>query len=409
MKNKKIEKIIPFSLIILSVILLIPGHLSIGLTNFNTYSYDRQSEFTTLISGDSEVIEINNSDTIIWDYNIGSVDAERLTSGNTLLAHGFLVTEVNGRGIILWQYGFDLKAVSDVERLDNNNTLITDMILNLVIEVNRSGCIVWQYDEALSLPMDAERLANGNTLIVNNLANSVIEINNSGSIVWEYTTGLWSPTDAERLSNGNTLITDYLNNRVIEVNTSGDIVWQKTQLQNPKDAERLSNGNTLIVEYKCNRIIEVNSSGDIVYSYSSNLFHPNDAEVIPNQPPSMLNIIGPSSGLINIPYIYLLMGKDPGGHTIYYWLDWGDGNKTGWIGPYSPGISIPKSHTWAAQGTYTIKVKIKDVCGVESDMCELQVIMSKNKVINSLIINQLQNYCNMFQLLQLLIQRLGLQ
>jgi hypothetical protein len=398
-----------FTLLIVSIILLVPGQMSIKKTTTETLCCGNQIECTMLITDNFKIIDINNSENIVWQYSIGSIDAERLSNGNTLIAGGILVKEVNSIGSIIWQYSTGLIGVTDVERLGNDNTLITDMIKNIVIEVNYSGSILWQYNTGFSLPIDAERLANGNTLIVNNLANSVIEVNNSGSIVWEYSTGLWSPTDAERLSNGNTLITDYLNNRVIEVNTSGGIVWQKTGLQTPKDAERLSNGNTLIVEYENDRVIEVNSLGDIVWIYSSGLYHPNDAELIPNQPPNIPTITGPSSGLINIPHIYLFNGEDPGGHTIYYWIDWGDGTNTGWLGPFLPGISIPHSHTWSTKGIFTIKAKVKDVCGVESDWDELQVTMSRNKAINTPILNFLQSYPNMFPSLQRLLQRIGLQ
>jgi hypothetical protein len=393
-----------FTLLIVSIVLLVPGLLSVEKTNIQTNCCGMQIDCSMLISDNTKIIEINNAEDIVWQYSIGSVDAERLSNGNTLIAGGFLVKEVDYLGTIKWQYNTGLLGVTDVERLSNNNTLITDSINNFVIEVSSSGVIVWQYNTVVGFPMDAERLANGNTLIVNNLLNSVIEVNNGGSIVWEYSTGLWSPTDAERLSNGNTLITDYLNGRVIEVNTSGGIVWQKTGLLTPKDAERLSNGNTLIVEYDNNNIIEVDNSGTIIWSYSTALVQPNDAEVIPNQPPTAPFIIGPLSGLPNIIQFFSFLSEDPGGHTIYYWIDWGDGTNTGWIGPFLPGTLIPRSHTWTTQGIYSIKAKAKDVC-IESDWSEHEINMPRNKAIQmSPFLNFLQSHPNMLPLLQLLFQ-----
>jgi hypothetical protein len=389
---KKIDHTSKFTLLLIIFLLLTFVPNITGKTYFENFSSNTNSEFITLISDNSQVIEINNSKDIVWQYSIGCVDSERLTNGNTLIAQGFFVNEINGLGVIIWQYGAGLIAVSDVERLENGNTLITDMLNNFVIEVNKTGCIVWQYDIGLSLPMDAERLENGNTLIVNNLANSVIEVANNGTVVWQYATGLWSPTDAERLSNGNTLITDYLNNRVIEINNTGSIVWQKTGLNAPKDAERLDNGNTLIAEYNNNRIIEVNGTGSIIWSFSNTLYQPNDIEKVPNQPPTSPTITGPNSGFINIPYIFMFKGEDPGGHTVYYWIDWGDGNTSGWIGPFLSDLQIPRTHTWTTKGTYTIKAKVKDVCGIESDWETFSVKMSRNKVINFQLLKYLENF-----------------
>ena len=380
---KRVDLISTCTFLIVIFLILNLGSISIGKANIESYCSSIQTEYITLISDNSQVIEINNSKNIVWQYSIGCVDSERLSNGNTLIAQGFFVNEINGIGMIVWQYGAGLLGVSDVERLANGNTLITDMLNNIVIEVNKSGSIQWQYSAGLSLPMDAERLANGNTLIVNNLANAVIEVTSNGTVVWQYATGLWSPSDAERLLSGNTLITDYLNNRVIEVNSTGAIVWQKTGLNAPKDAERLNNGNTLIAEYNNNRIIEFNNSGNIVWSFSNSLYQPNDVERVVNQPPSSPNITGPNSGLINIPYIFLFKGDDPGGHSIYYWIDWGDGDTSGWVGPILSDLQIPRTHTWKTKGTYIIKAKIKDVCGVESNWGTLTVKMPRDKTTTS--------------------------
>jgi len=401
--KKKSDLISTWSFVLFTILILIVGQIGFGKANIEPFCNNIQTDYITLISDDSQVIEINTSKDIVWQYSIGCVDSERLSNGNTLITQGFLVNEVNGIGIIVWQYGTGLLGISDIERLDNGNTLITDMLNNIVLEVNKSGCIVWQYDIGLSFPIDAERLENGNTLIVNNLANAVLEVTRNKTVVWQYATGLRSPSDAERLENGNTLITDYLNNRVIEVNITGAIVWQKTGLSTPKDAERLENGNTLIAEYSNNRIIEVNKTGNIVWSFSDALYQPNDVERINNQPPKTPTITGPNSGLINIPYIYMFRGEDPGGHTIYYWIDWGDGNTSGWIGPYPSDFQIPRTHTWKNKGTYIIQAKIRDVCGAESDWETLTVKMPRDKSISSLY---LMNFLDQFPILKTLLQRL---
>jgi hypothetical protein len=404
--KKRILKIC--TLLIVVIILLVPGQLCIKKTTTENLCCGRQNDCTMIITDNFKTIDINNSKDVVWQYQIGSSDSERLANGNTLRSGGIIVKEVNSIGSIVWQYSGGLLGVADVERLGNDHTLITDMIRNFVIEVNYSGAILWQYDTGLSLPVDAERLSNGNTLIVLNLIGAVIEVNSTGHTVWEYSTGLSFPTDAERLLNGNTLITDYNNNRVIEVNTTGDIIWQKTGLLKPKDAERLSNGNTIIVEYDNNSVIEVDSSGVKVWNYSRGLNGPSDAEVPPNIAPTTPVITGPPIRLVNINQYYHFTCDDPYGHTIYYWIDWGDGNNTGWIGPYVSGSTVSIAHKWISQDTYIIKAKAIDVCEMESSWGELELHMPSNIANNRPFLNFLQNHPNMFPMIQRLLHRLGI-
>ena len=403
--RKKITSIFICTLLIVGTLFFVPGTISIANKENNPYSCNMQSGYTILISDNNHIIEVNETDDIVWDYTLGSVDSERLEGGNTLIGGGVLVKIIGPLGGIVWQYGTDLLVVSDVERLDNNNTLITDFSQNFVREVNESGLIVWEIT-GLSAPMDAERLENGNTLIVNNLNGNVDEVDSSGTLMWRYSCGVGAgPTDAERLPNGNTLITEQLNDRVIEVDSFGSIVWEKNDLTRPKDAERLENGNTLIVNYNNHNVIEVNTTGDIVWIYQDGLGNPNDIEFIPNySDPLTPTITGPANGVVNVPLPYIARGFDPNGNYIWYWIDWDDGSNTGWIGPYVEGTpTIPQTHKWTSPATYTIKVKIKDVCASESDWGTLQVTIPRSKEISSPIIQFLHNHPNLFPLMQKLL------
>ncbi len=51
-------------------------------------------------------------------------------------------------------------------------------------------------------------------------------------------------------------------------------------------------------------------------------------------------------------------------------FDWGDGNISGWIGPFDSGEVGSASHSWAQEGTYEIKVKARDVLGARSNWSE---------------------------------------
>jgi PKD repeat protein len=97
--------------------------------------------------------------------------------------------------------------------------------------------------------------------------------------------------------------------------------------------------------------------------------------VLVNNPPNNPTITGPTNGKAGKAYPYSFSAIDPDGDNVYYFIDWGDNNNSGWIGPYSSGDVATQSHTWTTKGTYTIKAKVKDIFGNESDWSTLQVSM----------------------------------
>ncbi len=50
-----------------------------------------------------------------------------------------------------------------------------------------------------------------------------------------------------------------------------------------------------------------------------------------------------------------------------YWVEWGDGTHTGWIGPYPSGAHVATNHTWMERGSYAITAKAKDIYEAESN------------------------------------------
>jgi len=92
---------------------------------------------------------------------------------------------------------------------------------------------------------------------------------------------------------------------------------------------------------------------------------------------------GPPSGTIDEEYTYTSSSSDPDpGDELYYLFDWGDGEFSGWVGPYDSGDTAEASYTWTEQGDYEIKVKAKDEHGVQSEWSDpLPIEMPKNKAI----------------------------
>lgn len=131
--------------------------------------------------------------------------------------------------------------------------------------------------------------------------------------------------------------------------------------------------------------------------------------ILPNRPPEKPNTpIGPSSGKAGEEYLYSTSTTDPDGDQVCYLFDWGDGNNSGWIGPFDGGETSSSLHTWGEKGEYVIKAKAKDISGAESDWATLEISMPKSRVFDSQMIfyRFIENYPHLFPLLR---QLFGLQ
>jgi len=56
----------------------------------------------------------------------------------------------------------------------------------------------------------------------------------------------------------------------------------------------------------------------------------------------------------------------PDGDPIFYWIDWGDGTSSEWLGPYESNETVALSHIWSEEGRYQIKVKARNQQGESS-------------------------------------------
>ncbi len=86
-----------------------------------------------------------------------------------------------------------------------------------------------------------------------------------------------------------------------------------------------------------------------------------------NNPPEMPDISGPSFITEEDEYIYGFEAIDSDGDSVYYFVDWGDGTYSNWIGPYYSGTEAAAHHAYAIKGAYTIHVKAKDNYGADSE------------------------------------------
>jgi len=119
-----------------------------------------------------------------------------------------------------------------------------------------------------------------------------------------------------------------------------------------------------------------------------------------NNPPSITIIDGINNGNRNIEYQYNFTAVDPDADDIYYFIDWGDGNKTDWLGPYSSGEKIIKNHSWNQKGIYIVKAAAKDVNGLQGSYGTLTVTIPRSVSKNILLNILLERFPNIFKLVK---------
>jgi len=163
---------------------------------------------------------------------------------------------------------------------------------------------------------------------------------------------------------------------------------------------------TLLIDEEYERyILAYNAGHDINEKWKRRTYLATASRPI-NNPPEIPLITGPTSGKKGTEYEYTFHATDPENNNLYYYVEWGDGNITEWFGPHTSGEQVIASHTYAEEDTYTIKAKVKDIHGFESDWATLEVSMPKNKAVNTPFLHFLENHpC----LLPLLRQLMGLQ
>ncbi|KYK23259.1 hypothetical protein AYK21_02865 [Thermoplasmatales archaeon SG8-52-2] len=116
--------------------------------------------------------------------------------------------------------------------------------------------------------------------------------------------------------------------------------------------------------------------------------------------PSIPDINGPNTGKPGVEYEYVFNIIDPDGDDCRIWVGWGDGNSTGWKGPYPSGETVKLKHSWNETGKYMIKAKIMDYCD-ESLWGTLEVNIPRYRATyNTLLTRLFERFPNVFPILR---------
>jgi hypothetical protein len=99
------------------------------------------------------------------------------------------------------------------------------------------------------------------------------------------------------------------------------------------------------------------------------------------EPPSAPEIDGVSSGKAGTAYTFKFTSTEPNGKQISYFIDWDDGDTSGYTPLQGSGTPYSESHVWDTAGTYTIRAKAKNEDGLVGPVSTHEIVIEKSKTI----------------------------
>ena len=100
-----------------------------------------------------------------------------------------------------------------------------------------------------------------------------------------------------------------------------------------------------------------------------------------NHAPDAPVITGTDFGFVNNEYVFNFSVHDPELDDVELFVDWDDGNTTGWLGPFDSDTLISLNYSWSSKGNYQVKAKARDTYdGSIGSWSRLTVTMPKQYV-----------------------------
>ena len=368
------------------------------------------SEFNDKIYfGDAEGVMtcLNGYDgDFIWEYKTGA----GIFSSSPVVYDGkvffgsedyniYCLNETSGE--LLWKYKTD-----DVIRA--SPTIYNDKVYvgsydKIVYCLNASdGEPVWKYDTGSSLIHGSLAIYDGK-VYVGNTGHKMLCLNaTNGNLIWMRDIGreiLASPAVAY----GNVYVICHNNWRLFCLNASnGETIWSFKAEDKIASCPIVADGKVYFNTYGYLLYCLNSSNGELFWTYDvggidllgspaiadrviyvSAVDHPNNVAHLHafktqeyNNPPESPNIVGLHIGKPDIEYDFSFQASDKDSNPINYYIDWGDGYNSGWLGEYQSGTEITLSHSWVLERDFIIKAKAKDYYGNESDWSEFEIKIS---------------------------------
>jgi hypothetical protein len=296
--------------------------------------------------------------------------------------YGFWLMKTNQSGDIEWEktilIGGESSAYQIQKTADGGYVIVgcSETSSTFIVKTDSYGNIQWNrsYSEdeyymgkSIDQTNDGGYIVTGNTMELGTYDIMLFKTDADGTQMWK------------QVFSGNDF---YMSDYVEQTIDGGYIITGTGELQDVLILKTDANGSQQWVEYFGgtnsdwgHEVHQTTDGGYIIigetYSSSTNFdfylikLSREDGE---NQPPSQPIITGPGYGKIGTAYTFSLGAiTDPEGDQLYCYWNWSNGNTSDWLGPYKSGATVSILHAWSEPGAYSIKVKLKDSYGAESN------------------------------------------
>jgi|GEM_PF-1439514 len=125
--------------------------------------------------------------------------------------------------------------------------------------------------------------------------------------------------------------------------------------------------------------------------------------IVDNHPPNKPEITGPIV-IRPGPHEWKFKAVDPDGDNIYYEIDWADGIVEKWVGPYSSGEEVTRSHTYSVKMVVRIKARAQDEHGAIGDWGILTITIPRTVPFNYMFLKFLERFPHAFPIMRHIIR-----
>jgi outer membrane protein assembly factor BamB len=293
-----------------------------------------------------------------WIYSSPAIDDNGIIY---IGSHDHYLYAVYPNGTLKWKYQTSGEVKSSPS-IGDDGTIYVSSWDSYLYAIAPNGALKWKFgtgDAAETSPT----IASDGTIYVGSYNGLLFSVSPTGNENWRFQTGneIYS---SPAIDTYGIIYCGSDDGYLYALNPDGTLRWKFDAGDHMESSPVIGNDGTI---YIAAQFFPSENQSFYTYLYALHLIN--------NSSPSTPSILGPTSGNIKQNYEYTIVSTDPENNNISYYVTWGDGTNSGWIGPFTSGEEQTVSHAWAKKGTYTIQVKAKDNYSAESDWGTLTVTM----------------------------------
>lgn len=315
--------------------------------------------------GNKQLFAVNPSGTIQWVFQTnGSLRAPALdTQGNLYIGSGDgFFYSLYPNGTLRWKTEFGFVCGGKGPVIDHDETVYFASAGKLYAMNAENGTVIWVFDSGYwsssgspAVGFNGE-LYYGCGIYKTNESGAFFCVNPNGTLRWKYPLTAYCVASPVVTGGGVIIIGDN-EGYVYAFSSEGVLLW------------RYFTSRPIYSSFA------VAEDGTIYFTSWDGLLHAITVVERENHPPETPVLVGPTNGKAGAKYPYTFNLTDSDGDPMFFYMEYGDGAYSWWTGSYESGEQIIEELSWMYEGTYTLRVKARDLYCAESDWGTLTITM----------------------------------